>query len=421
MNSPTNLEKVSVAGIGGFAAVHHQAFLDLESEGRMKVIATCDPRADALRDLQEKFDFARRNISVGNDFHEMLHSAKSDWVSIATPIAYHGPMHRACVEQAQPCYLEKPPTLDPSELQEMIEVDKKAHRKTQVGFYYTYEPERILLKERLLQGDFGTLQRLGLRAASRRTEDYYQRSPWAGRLMLGRDLILDSCMGNAMAHHVHNILFFAGTHAVNRWGSCHSVEARLFRANPIEGSDTAFVRGRVANDIEFRIALTHACEETYSTEESLFCDRATIRINPRSHISILYHDGRKELIPIAQCDNLIKNFRLFGSYVRGESSDVMSTLEDCQPFVVLNALSYVSATGIENVDSSRFMFVRPATGPGYWRITGIEQTLDRFVETGDFSLTRHLSATNPEPAQASIPDLHRFRDVISGICALGKC
>lgn len=416
MDNQKSVQKVCVAGIGGFASAHHKALLELERGGILRVNATCDPRAEGLLDIQREFDFSGRGVSVVNDFYHMLDSVKSDWVSIATPIALHAPMHRACVEQMRPCYLEKPPTLDPLELERMIEIDRMAARKTQVGFYYTYEPERLLLKKRLLRGEFGRLRRLGLRAAGRRTEDYYGRSPWAGRLLMGETLVMDSCLGNAMAHHVHNLLFFAGGERVNVWGECHAVEARLFRANPIEGADTMFLRCGLENEVEFRIALTHACNESYNVEESLVCDKATIRINPRSHILISHQDGRNECISISQSDNLINNFRTFDNYVRDETSDIMGTLLDCRSFVLLNALSYVSARRITHVDAMHCEFVRPAEGSAFWRIIGIERMLERFVETGCFSSLQDLCSDSSAPINAQVKDMIRLRDVVGALC-----
>jgi len=409
---------VCIAGTGGFGAAHHQALWDLEREGEVKVVATCDPRIHSLTDLQLKFDFANRGVKVFNDFEAMLDASPCDWVSVATPIGLHAPMHDICVARSLPCYLEKPPTLDPAELERMINVDLSAIRQTQVGFNYVYDPERLALKKRLLKGEFGRLLRVGLRGAWQRTEAYYRRSPWAGRLMMNETLLLDSCMGNAMAHHVHNLLFFAGVRHMSDWGTCQSVEARLFHANHIEGADTVFARGDLADSIEFRIALSHACEETSEMEESLVCEKAVIRIVPNSSITIAYAEGRTELIPFIPRENLKENFHLFNKYVRGEPVTLMSTLVDCRPFVWLNALTYVSAGRIESIVPDLLKRTgKPNPGGGCWQIIGIGKLLEQFVQTGDFAGIQRIGTTRTDAKTSNATHLPKLAEIVASMAA----
>ena len=51
-------------------------------------------------------------------------------------------MHKAIVARGLACYLEKPPTLWPDELAQMIATDADARFATNVGFNFTIEPAR---------------------------------------------------------------------------------------------------------------------------------------------------------------------------------------------------------------------------------------------------------------------------------------
>ena len=410
-------QRVCIAGIGGFAEAHHESLWDLEKEGFLRVVSTCDPRAEHLRGIREMFRFSVRGIRVFDSFREMIDAPRHHWAAISTPVAFHAPMHEACVEAGVPCYLEKPPTLDPAQLERMIALDERATRRTQVGFSYIYEPERILLKKRLLHGEFGRLERVAILGAWPRSESYYARSPWAGRLKMDEALLLDSCLGNAMSHHAHNILFFAGLQGIGEWGPCVEVQARLFRANPIEGPDTVFVRGRLAGGIGFRIALTHCCSNEAVTEEILVCENAVIRIEPRACIRIFHADGRQEAIPFTSNSHLKDNFRVFSRHVRGEPQQLMSTLADCRPFVHLNALAYVSAGGIEEVAPPLADCIcDPSSGVRTWRIRHIEKLLERFVETGDFAVLQGVFPCEHEPGVARVENLCELPDVMNSIC-----
>jgi predicted dehydrogenase len=405
-----SLPKVAVAGIGGFAAAHHEALRELEAERAVRVVATCDPRERQLGDLKERFDFAGRGVAVYDDFAAMLDAAPYDWISLATPINFHAPMHAAAVQRRLPCYLEKPPTLDPTELEDMIAEDENAIRQTQVGFAFTYEPERLRVKERLLAGEFGRLLRVSVVGTARRDRRYYERNSWAGRLTYNEALVLDSCLGNAMAHYVHNVLFFAGVEKMDSWAACRQVEARLFRANPIESADTVFLRGELEASMGIRVALTHACDTPFLIEEEVVCENATIRLRPGLEIVVQRADGSREVFPILTRNHLKENLRIFNNYVSGASHTPLSTLVHCRPFVHLNALAYLSTSGISPVTPPISEFV---AGENRWRIPGIEPLLRQFVDTGDFGVLSQVGAPHTMPSSVGVSDLQRLKATVS--------
>lgn len=406
---------VAVAGIGGFASAHHTFLEELEKEGRLRVVATCDPRAEALREFREKRNFSTRGIQVVPGFADLLDTG-CDWLTVATPIALHGSMHAACVERRIPCYLEKPPTLDPFELEEMIACEAAAEKQTQVGFNYVYQPERLALKKRLLSGEFGRVIRVGLCGAWQRTDAYYARNGWVGGLKRDGTFLLDSCLGNAMSHHVHNVLFLAGVKSPASWAECLAVEAQLYRARPIEGADTIFLKGELASSVEFRIALSHACQEIGLTEETVVCENAVIRIRPPHEIQIFRSGKPAESLPLTLRTHIKENLRHYGEYVAGAPHKIMSTLSDCRPFVHLNALAYVSAGRIANVPASLVDRVTgaDATSSG-WRIREIETRLAQFVETGDFSTLSDLSGQPRQPDRVRPEDLVRLGSTVEAM------
>lgn len=412
MDSKSCKPGVAVAGIGGFASAHHNFLEELENEGVLRVVATCDPRADALREFCESRNFSSRGVRIVPDFEALLESG-CDWMTVATPIALHGPMHAACAARQIPCYLEKPPTLDPFELEAMISRDATARKQTQVGFNYIYQPERLALKVRLLSGEFGRVMRVGLWGAWKRADSYYARNSWAGGLKRGSTFLLDSCLGNAMSHHVHNILFLAGVQSPASWAECQAVEARLYRARPIEGADTVFLKGELADSVEFRIALSHACQGSGLTEETVVCENAVIRIRPQQEIQILRADRPVETITFSSRAHLKENFRYYGEYVAGAPHKILSTLSDCRPFVHLNALAYVSACQIETIATSQVeRIVGEDAASSGWRIREIENRLTQFVENGDFGALRDLSEESATPVRVGPADLLRLEPTV---------
>ncbi|HWL50856.1 MAG TPA: Gfo/Idh/MocA family oxidoreductase [Chthoniobacteraceae bacterium] len=409
---------VAVAGIGGFGRAHNEALRTLEKTGLVKVVAACDPQLERLGDLVRDLELKERGVRMYTDFDEMLatHQDELRLVTIAAPIRFHGTMHRACVERGIACYLEKPPTLDPEELEAMIEADARAREAAQVGFNYIYQPYRLALKERLLSGEFGAVLQVASEACWPRPLRYYGRNNWAGRLLLDDYILLDSCCGNAISHHLQNILFFAGDEGLFSWATPAFVESELYRANAIEGTDTIFARGVFSNGVNFRVANTHATEAML-TREWIVCEKATIEIS--MHLSkgrgvkITWKDGRVEEQPIT-APLLKENFELYCDYLLGKRERPVTLLKDCRGFVQLNALFYLAAERITTL-SAPLVEERETVHAGHptsqRSIPGIVETVATMIATGEFPSEQGLS-WGVRGGSASIEELGHLREVL---------
>lgn len=409
----------AVAGIGGFGAAHHSHLHLLEKEGLVKVVAACDPRVDALGSVLEAEAFAQRGIATYADFETMLanHGADLGLVTIAAPIGLHAPMHRACVERGLPCYLEKPPTLDPQELEAMIATDEAARFRTNVGFNYLYQPARIELKRRILSGEFGPLRRVVSDALWPRSLGYFSRNNWAGRLFLGDAILLDSCCGNAISHHLQNILYFGGTGSQDATATPARVEAELYRAHPIEGTDTVFARGVLESGVEFRIANSHAVKpESHCTREWLICEKAEILINVGTGITIRHEGGRTEEIPVGY-PVLADNFRAYVEYLQGQRPRPVTLLADCRGFVQLNALLYLAAGRITTVKAPAMAEIVHGGGTTCV-ISGVDSALATLVADGSLPSEQNLPWSAPG-GSATPEEIGSLRECLRKIQAAG--
>ncbi len=301
-------------------------------------------------------------------------------------------MHQQCIDAGLACYLEKPPTLDPLELDAMVKYDLHAKLFTAVGFNHIGQTERLELKQRILAGEFGALNQARFVGAWRRSCGYFHRNAWAGRLLLGEQLVLDSCFGNGMAHHLHNLLFFCGTGGLYSWAKCVSLESELYSVQPIEGPDTVFAQGLLESGVVVRIAVTNVCKEIEYTSEELYFDHAQIHIAPNDHIKITWNDGRKEKIPLTSDRLLEQNIRNFLAYLDGEFERPPTTLEDCQAFVQLNALTYLASQGICRLEPTDYAFVPETKDKKSVRyIHGILDCQRHFADSGNFPSSQGVS------------------------------
>lgn len=362
--------QVAVAGLGGFAGQHHAALAALEKEGECQVVATCDPNFESMPGQVARYDLTARNVALHKDLESLLKQHTPDLVTLPTPIPLHAAQHRAVIESGAACYLEKPPTLDLKEFEEMVEVDAKAKFATQVGFNFIGDPFRQALRARIHQGEFGLLKVATLLAIWPRDRAYYQRNDWAGRLRLGDQWVQDSPLGNAIAHYVQNLLSWADAQEI------HAVESALYRAHPIESFDTAFIRAQ-AGQTELRIALTHLGTEGAFERETLHFEAATIRFPNWRTAQIEYPDGRQEPLESPYQDQfqvLRENLRHTFRYLRGQEPAPITPLPTCRPFVTLNALAYQNAKEIQTL--------RPTaeTEAGQRQIEGLPEAMTAFIE-----------------------------------------
>jgi predicted dehydrogenase len=329
-------------------------------------------------------------------------------------------MHRACVDRGLAVYLEKPPTLDCEELERMIAAEILAARQTVVAFNFIIEPERLELKRRLVAGEFGDVQRVGVLSLTARNAAYFARADWSGRLKKDDRLVLDSCIGNAMAHQVHNALFWCGSNALWAWGEINEVSAELYRAHAIEGTDTAFVSATTAQGVTLRVGMTHACYAGHGQGEYIVCEQATIRffINNSGPDGTLYsltwNDGRVETGMSPERDLLEMNFKAYGAYLRGQTQRPASLIADCRPFVHLNNLAYLAARHITKIVAPHVRHMMN----GYLEVDGLEEAIYSFVNEGRFPSAQGYPWAQPG-GKATLGNLPLINEVVCKMIELG--
>ena len=399
--------------MGGFAASHHGTVLRLEERGEARLICTCDPQARAFVAQQNLWRFPERGVQVFDDYRMMLEACHRDLdlVVIPTPIQLHAEMHATASRLGLPSYLEKPATLDFVELEQMIAADARLPKSSLVGFNFIIEKPRRRLKERLLAGEFGAIRSATLTALWPRPTSYFHRNEWAGRLMIGDKYVLDSCLGNALAHFVHNLLFWTGTGDVFSWAQLATVRAELYRAHAIEGADTFFVETVTTNGVTMRFALSHACSGPSSQAEVVVCDRATLRYIVGQQAEIRWCDGRLERIDLGHFDGLEENHLEYYRYLRNEASRPATTLTDSRPFVLLNDLAYVSSEQITTIKRERVCTAREEKEQkDYLNVEGLQAAQENFALRGQWP---GMNGWGRDPSKVvSNSDLSRFHEII---------
>ncbi len=410
--------RVAIIGLGGFAQIHHRAILALEREGICRLVAACDPQPDAFADVQAQLEFEARGVTVYDHYLKVLDTRTGalDLVTLPVPIPLHAEMHRACVERGIAVYLEKPPSLDPAEFDAMLDTERQARRATAIGFHMMADPTRLAVKERIVRGEFGRVRRVTFVGLWPRSSAYYRRNNWAGRLIMDKHLVLDSCVGNAMAHYLNNLCHWAGDDAARSWRAVQSVEAELYRAHPIEGLDTVFARGYFAGGIELRLAATHACAGKAWQREMIECERGVIEYVSPQEIHVRLADGTEEHLAPAAPDLWKESLRSDIDFVAGRIDAPRQQLAESAAFVGFHTLLYAAAHRIQTVFPPYATVSRNPKGEVLVTIEHIEEAIGALRDGGQLpSEARFPWAAAGGAAVAA--DLARFREVVEAMAA----
>ncbi len=349
---PPRPVRIAVNGVSGFARTHLTLVRNSQRLGRAELVGVARHGLplDAARTILVEKGFDPDTVAICENRDDLLRAVagQCDLITAPSPIPAHAADHAAIVRAGIPCLLEKPPTLDPEELERMIALDHSASRPTVVNFQMISDPLRRGLKQRLVAGEFGRFERVSFIGLWRRDHAYYTRCGWAGRMMIGDQIVLDSVFGNGMSHFFHAALFWAGIENVHAFAGPESARAEMYRANPIEGPDTVFAEIRCANGVALRMAASHACREDFFHEEHLDCELARILFHEPSEAEIHWKDGHIERLVDSGADSRTHGFQAALDSLH-DPATVRVGLEDCRSYVALNALLYMAANQIGRI------------------------------------------------------------------------
>ena len=221
---------------------------------------------------------------------------------IPTGIPMHRPMTIAAVEAGMHVLVEKPAA---SAIQDILAMQEAAHRGNRivaVGFQSLYPPSSLSAKRALLEGQIGKIKRITGWGLWPRNATYYGRNQWAARFKSGDSWVLDSPFNNALAHDLMQMLFFAGDDE-GRAARPITVEAELYRANPIECPDTAALRIQTDSGIPLLFLVSHATEKKTPGEIEISGTRGSLHWD-RSRIIIRKPGNADFVLPIPQGEDL---------------------------------------------------------------------------------------------------------------------
>jgi len=271
--------KVLLAGTGGYGQYYLRTLLEEFPEGKVEVVGVVDPFCNKTPLYHEIRDRCIKDYPTIRKFYEEVDHC--DLAVISSPIHFHVPHAIYAMEHGSHVLCDKPLTADPVEVEELIKTRDKYGKKVWVGFQWSFSKAIQELKADLLSGKYGRIRQMKSICFWPRDYAYYNRNDWAGRIMSrGGRWLLDSPANNAMAHFIHNMLYLAGDR-IELAAKPLEVEAKTYRAYPIENYDTIACRILAERDIEMLFYGSHVTENELGPLFEIICDDVMIKYENR--------------------------------------------------------------------------------------------------------------------------------------------
>ena len=250
--------KIVLIGIRGYAKVFMDALFANEPGEDFEFSGFIYPKSRKSPIPQELID---NNIPQFDSLDEYYENNTADLVIISSPIQLHVTQTIKALENGSDVLCEKPIAATIQDAIKMNEVSKRTGKFVGVGFQWSFSEPILSLKKDILDGVYGKPVSCRTVVQWPRTERYYHRSSWAGKIQNDYgDWILDSVANNATAHFLHNMFFCMGE-GLGKSAYPVEIQAEMYRANDIENYDTFAAKIKTDNNVDMLFLASHAVPE----------------------------------------------------------------------------------------------------------------------------------------------------------------
>jgi predicted dehydrogenase len=156
LESPFATGKASEAiqvGVIGYGYWGPNVVRNLHSLEGARLTAICDKSAAALRRARHSYP----EVSVSNNYHEVLASADIDAVAIITPVWTHYELAKAALQNGKHVFVEKPLTSTVAQAEELIELAETRNLVIMVDHTFLFTGAVKKIRQLIDEGTLGAL------------------------------------------------------------------------------------------------------------------------------------------------------------------------------------------------------------------------------------------------------------------------
>jgi len=375
------VRKALLIGTGGFGRNHLNELVRLQNEGVLALAAVSDLRLTE----HAASVVAERGIRHYVDYREMLSKeGAADFVVISTPIQLHAAMSIDALEAGFHVLLEKPPAAAIQDVDRILEAAGRAGKHCAVNFFSPSSTALSLIGFIAASGELGRIRRLKGIALLKRTNAYFRRTPWAGKLVSSGHLVMDGAFHNPTAHLLYSMLRLAELIAEveGRTAAPARVTAELYHANPIDSDDTSAMRIEMSDGTELTFYVTLCARQSETQRIRIEGTDGALewgyddQVNVWSNGTVRSYDCRES------AGILERRYRNLIRAMDGNDARLDVSLESARRFTLAANGAFESAVRIKPVTSAGVRLSSQAEDePGAY-IDGIEATIKEAFAAG---------------------------------------
>ncbi len=260
--------KFAIIGCGRISYKHVEGIIN--NLDFCDLVAACDiVREHAVakkNDYESKVKGAE--VSVYEDYKEMLDKEDIDIVTIATESGYHPEIAIYAMNKGKHVIVEKPMALSIEDADKMIACAKKNNVKLSVCHQNRFNRPIQKLRNAVTDNMFGRLINGTARILWNRNMDYYKQAPWRGTWELDGGTLMNQCI-----HNIDLLQWMLGGEVDTVYAQCDTF------LRDIEGEDFGAIMIRFKNGA-IGLVEGSACVYPKNLEEtlSIFGEKGTVAI-----------------------------------------------------------------------------------------------------------------------------------------------
>ena len=237
-------------------------------------------------------ELAEAGVRLYPDLESFYEKDHADLVVICAPIHLHADLTCRALAGGSNVLCEKPLCVRPEDAEKMMAAERGSGLVVAIGYQWAFSDAVQELKKDILSLSLGKPVCLKTLVLWPRRLSYYTRNSWAGRIRTADgNWVLDSPLNNAMAHHLHNMLYLLGG-STETAAEAADIRAELYRANQIENYDTAALQAFTSGGTELRMYAAHPVREAVDPLVSFRFEDALVETGPDRLIRARFRDGR---------------------------------------------------------------------------------------------------------------------------------
>ena len=285
--------RLAVVGFTRYGWSLVRRILAASAQEPCRLVAAAENRMSLVPDRVE--ELRAGGVELFDDALKMFQAVRGrcDAIYIATGPTSHEALASAAFRAGFPVHLEKPAAPTVQEIDRIIEAMQRAGEFCLVGFHAVHSDDIRFVKDRVVAGRLGRVERLTCWANWPRGEGYYAHSDWLGRLRVGERWVLDGPATNALAHQITNMLLLASAEP-NRLAPPASVRGELYAAGPITGHDTAAIEIVTAAGQTAILLVSHCGQKEFGPLMEIQAEQGAVFWDQKKGAEITYRDGHKE-------------------------------------------------------------------------------------------------------------------------------